>query len=542
MHLIAPLAAGLRGAENGTVEIYRRGTSTFAPYYEAFEATDAITPPGALPLDANGSIVLYVDGIVEVRAYDANGVLTRSFTDAPTSSSVEVISDSFTGTDYESGFSAVSEPTTLQAVLDAWNNSAGAPDWKVLLGGQIRTIQDLAIAQNLYFNVKDPRFGAKGDFSTDDSGAIQAALTAASAAGRGVVFFPPGDYRCNASLTVLAGVSMLGCGSQCSRIFLNHATSGFLDVTAGTLSGFQSFIEGLRIDTLSINTGSVLTISGRALVQQCYLGSTFNTGAPVVNVGSGVVTFFANTIESSVCHVQSFGTGIPRLIANEFIFPNGAYGNTSIVANAGGCWIIGNDFKTGTVGSGVGGIGSVASSAANPSIVAFNICRNPSGPMSPIAFTGVATSWEIGNVYGSNISDTFSPIIVSATNVASRYGGVSLQREYRRGYVTDDTTPIVIPARNIGHYEVRRTTAAAQTWSVEPPPYTGARLTLTLNNDQAGGAINITFAGVKGLVLGAASANRVTVWHCQAVENVAAGGGVGTIYWRLVGSTANDTP
>ena len=37
-------------------------------------------------------------------------------------------------------------------------------------------------------------FGAKGDESADDTGAINAAIRAAAAAGGDVVYFPPGTY------------------------------------------------------------------------------------------------------------------------------------------------------------------------------------------------------------------------------------------------------------------------------------------------------------------------------------------------------------
>ncbi|MFC4811921.1 glycosyl hydrolase family 28-related protein [Paenibacillus sp. GCM10023250] len=64
---------------------------------------------------------------------------------------------------------------------------------------------DVVIAD---FSVKD--FGAKGDGTTDDTAAIQSALTAAGNNGGGVVFAPAGHYRVNGSLTVPTGVTLRG--------------------------------------------------------------------------------------------------------------------------------------------------------------------------------------------------------------------------------------------------------------------------------------------------------------------------------------------
>ncbi len=66
------------------------------------------------------------------------------------------------------------------------------------------------------FNVQNPTYGATGNGTTDDTTAIQAAITAAQAApGGGVVWFPPGTYAIksngNPSLTVTgANVTLMG--------------------------------------------------------------------------------------------------------------------------------------------------------------------------------------------------------------------------------------------------------------------------------------------------------------------------------------------
>ncbi|MBM7564946.1 hypothetical protein JOC55_001891 [Paenibacillus sacheonensis] len=64
---------------------------------------------------------------------------------------------------------------------------------------------DIVIAD---FSVLD--FGAKADGTTDDTAAIQSALTAAGNNGGGVVFAPAGRYRLNGSLTVPTGVTLRG--------------------------------------------------------------------------------------------------------------------------------------------------------------------------------------------------------------------------------------------------------------------------------------------------------------------------------------------
>ncbi len=68
------------------------------------------------------------------------------------------------------------------------------------------------------FNVKD--MGAVGDGSTDDSRSIQAAISAARTAGGGVVYFPRGVYRCQATLTLPAQheVNLVGDGMNGSEL------------------------------------------------------------------------------------------------------------------------------------------------------------------------------------------------------------------------------------------------------------------------------------------------------------------------------------
>jgi len=70
------------------------------------------------------------------------------------------------------------------------------------------------------FDVK--KYGAAGDGSTDDTSAIQSAITAASAAG-GVVFFPPGVFVLSSRLTCISLNSVSFQGSGKSTTILKSA-------------------------------------------------------------------------------------------------------------------------------------------------------------------------------------------------------------------------------------------------------------------------------------------------------------------------------
>ena len=180
MHLVGTLASGVRGAENGWAEVYRRGTSTRATWYEDFEGTSAMSTGANVTLDANGGAALYVDELVDVYAKDSSGNLVRYIVAGDAVSAQEVRSQSFTGTDYATGASAARNPTTTQAVLDLWKTNSGAIDWKVLFGGTATTLQT-ALGQLVgpaIYNVKAYPYSAVGDGTADDTSAIAAAIAA----------------------------------------------------------------------------------------------------------------------------------------------------------------------------------------------------------------------------------------------------------------------------------------------------------------------------------------------------------------------------
>lgn len=162
----------------------------------------------------------------------------------------------------------------------------------------------------LSINVKD--FGAKGDNATDDTAAIQAALTYAAS---GVsVYVPPGRYRLTATLNLDNGQHLVGAGYYINRDF----TGSTIGMTAGYL------------DTTMI-TGSVLrseVTSGNAIL---HVKPTIHAGGgmrdlAIIGPGSGtsVGIKFGNTTPRAVLApvyrnvlVCNFATGLSMIHVNE---------------------------------------------------------------------------------------------------------------------------------------------------------------------------------------------------------------------------------
>jgi hypothetical protein len=107
-------------------------------------------------------------------------------------------------------------------------------------------------------------YGALGDGTTDDTAAIQAALTAGSGT---VVYFPPATYRVNASLFVLPNTTLLGYGATLNAV-------GMVATPAKPGSGLTTNAQTLVLNgsnTLGQEVANVL-IQGLTLINNA-LGS-----------------------------------------------------------------------------------------------------------------------------------------------------------------------------------------------------------------------------------------------------------------------------
>jgi len=162
--------------------------------------------------------------------------------------------------------------STTQNFLDL-TSAQSAAGLKTFTGGiaipSTATVSARGVSD--WFNVKV--YGAKGDGSTDDTAAIQAAINACHTAGGGVVYFPEGIYvvtptgspSVGISLLGMTGVRLVGAGARAST--LKKTANGALIQLSGPASDLTgaTHCRYCTVESLGVNGNGQ---SG--LVFQCY--------------------------------------------------------------------------------------------------------------------------------------------------------------------------------------------------------------------------------------------------------------------------------
>lgn len=155
------------------------------------------------------------------------------------------------------------------------------------------------------FNVKD--YGAVGNGSTDDTSAIQAAISAATTNGGGTVFLPAATYLVS-SLTLASRVTLRGDATNATTL---TTTAGTGDVLAysGSAGLVNVTVEDLLLSGPGTGTGNGVNVQnvGGAGNPNAYL--TFNRvraagfGGSAFQVACAIVSTF------DTCVAQSCGVG-----------------------------------------------------------------------------------------------------------------------------------------------------------------------------------------------------------------------------------------
>jgi hypothetical protein len=135
-------------------------------------------------------------------------------------------------------------------------------------------------------NVHD--FGAVGDGTTDDTTAIQTAITHVQSNGGGIVFIPAGTFKITGTLTITAAVRLLGAGRYTTVLNFVNTTHDCIVVNNGT-----AYIYGVEIADLQ------MTFSGKTAGRAIYLGYVADSIVRNLLIASpwdGIDIYITNTI------------------------------------------------------------------------------------------------------------------------------------------------------------------------------------------------------------------------------------------------------
>lgn len=542
MHRVEALVSGIQGCANGTVSAVIRGTSTPATYYTDFEGTSSGTAT-ALALDQYGGRVLFFDRPVTITAYSSGGSIVRTWTAGDDAGAVELKSYSFTGTPYAGGGAVAGGPTTVEAALDKWYDSAGATDFKVDVNG-VATDLDVAlsgVAGLRYYVVTDDAYGAAGDGVTNDLTAVQAAINAANTAGGGVVFFPPGTYRISGTLTTYSTVAFLGYHRDLSVIRVVSTSSTLLSgpyprsikslkftfVTTpytGTLMSFTSGASRCEIDDIAIGSstsdtpvsGTVLTAAAATVIVQVSNSALYLTEAGVAVAGNNAgveVRFYDN--EAATYGAGAFGgtnlvAGSNLFMRNNRIYASGGSGTKNLFYGDSSLYSHANSI--------------IASSSG---VTVFNVGSGGYAAESATVVTNTVT------MYGSGITGSSALYTMKLGSRLNNYVEVG-----------GNTDPVTVAATQSQHVLINTTSSAS--WSgncqivVNTAPV-GSVLTLSVWNDTAGA---LTYEWSTGVSVAAATtfavaANSVRSFLLVSVRETQGGGAMpGGLQWFLVSDAA----
>jgi hypothetical protein len=480
MHLVTPLVSGVRGAEYGYVHIYRRGTSSAVNWYSDFEGTTVSSSSDAIQLDSNGGAEVYVNEHADVQVYSSAGVLVREFVVGVASSGVEYQGQGFTGANYDTAASGAGSgyQTTVQAILDLALTAFGGPDWKVSVNGT-NTYIGTAITGVLgvIFNVKS--YGALGDGTTDDTSAIAAAISAASTAGGGFLFFPKGTYRITSTLTLTAKISVFGAGSEVSVITVDHASANGLTFT-GTDTYAPRLLHGVRVTAAQVNTGTPLVIgsSTQVAVSNCYFGGTNSNGTIASVAGNTTMRNCWLTCRTGSTASMVVGSAYMR---DCWLDAPATYNPTNGIVYASSLYMDTCNFRNTSCTSGTFSCIKWSSTTVAGRLrgVTFGAGGGATVTAMTLGTYAAASNFEEhGSIFGTSVTAYSYTFAAAATGSRVKLGS----RDDRVYIAADNTTPLSIPTDQYGTIVIERSTNANQALNGAAVPPEGAKTIVHVSN------------------------------------------------------------
>lgn len=188
-----------------------------------------------------------------------------------------------------------------------------------------------------WYNVKDPRFGAIGDGTNDDTAAIQAAIDAPGGNGA-ITYFPPGKYKITSQLTLRNQTALVGAGNS-YRYGYSSSTNYVSLIDASTVTDLFAImsINGIapRIEQLGLKGPTGAGASGKYGV---YLGGT---------MGATFRNFYVCGFGYGIGLAGATGTRLDG-VESQIAYNAGLY-----LDSAGGVTATGDNFANSTGGSSI---------------------------------------------------------------------------------------------------------------------------------------------------------------------------------------------
>lgn len=547
MHLISALASGIRGAENGTVRVYRNRTTTPAMWYSDSEGIVPVNSGLPIPLDSWGSAIVYVDQVVDIYAYNAQGTLVRSFSDVVGAGAIRIESEAFTGTDVN-GQTGTEKPVSLATVLDRWLVSGGAADWQALVAGEnIELKEVLTGLAGLVINVKAAPYNAVGDNTVNDAGAFQAALDAQELTGYPIVV-PAGNYRIATNLEIKGNnVLIIGAGSDATTLTLvaSDSDQGIIQIVDPTL-GARGIGDTIRIKNMGFVLNDPILTSDTAVffidtiakveVEECKFrlnADDFTCTALWQANGNSTWRFKACEFYYSTGQANAAfninGSQWHEECTYRFASAISNYTRTQVSAIGGNTFVTGCDFD-GSLISGTSGSNSYLSIVGGTSrgVVYGNYFRNPAGGITTVILTAEHVLEGL-NGYGDNVELQMSTSTHSTTDTDQNQ---ALSIDSKVAHISSSASGVTLP--NAGHVRVSSTFAGAAPQITWPTVIVGQRWTLIWHNDWAGGTHTCSNAGapVKGATI---TANTNSLSRYDIVGESHNGGN----YWMIATMNAS---
>ena len=115
----------------------------------------------------------------------------------------------------------------------------------------------------VYFNVM--AYGAVGDGTTDDIDAIDDAITAATAIGGGVVYFPSGSYKVTSVITLADNIVLKGASRENTTIIFATASQTGISLVNATLARSYVAVQDLKLLATALNITAIASELASAL-------------------------------------------------------------------------------------------------------------------------------------------------------------------------------------------------------------------------------------------------------------------------------------